>query len=511
VPPQRPPVATVEPLPELAPPVSNLAQLVTGHALLRPGDVALVQPEPLRRSLTWSELEDRVAAVASGLATYGLVAGHRVGLHGPNSTEFVVAYLAALLAGFVAVPLNPESTPDELGSAVKATGTRVLLSATEVALPDVRTLPLTEPGLARVAEQGDRPVTSPADPETLAVLLHTAGTSGDPKVVTLTHRALLSHLEHFHAYGVVDPQTVVLAVLPLFHVFGLNAVLGSWARAGARLVVQDGTDDLLRVVVDEQVTNLPVAPSVLYRLLNTEGAARSLSGLTTVVSGAAPLPTQLASDFLARTGLRVEQGYGLTEAGPGVTVTLGGPLAGPGHVGRALPGVELRVGDGSDETEPAEIRIRGRNLFSGYWPDGHGGPDADGWFATGDIGYLKEGELFLVDRARELIGVSGFNVYPAEVETVIGDLEGVREVAVIGRLDPSAGERVVAFVVGSGVTPDLVAAHCAERLPRFKRPAAVHLVEELPRGATGKIRKGALRRLDALADQGPLPDGQDSP
>ncbi len=480
--------------------VFNVSDLITYQANVRPGAVALVQPVPSRRTLTWSQLETRVSAVASGLAAYGLVAGHRVALRAPNSIEFVIAYFAALRAGFVAVPMNPESSEPELQTMLADSGARVLLSAGRADVPGIRTLSLTEQGLTRIAAGATGPVLSPPDRESLAVLLYTAGTSGDPKAAMLSHRALLSHVEHLLPYGVVTEQTVVLALLPLFHVFGLNAVLGSWALAGATLVIEDGMDDLLSIIVEERVTFLPVAPAVIYRLLQQEDLTGSLVGIATVVSGAAPLPSALGAALTERTGLRVDQGYGLTEAAPGVTVTLGGAILGPGHVGRALPGVDLRIGDGSDQSEPAEIWIRGDNLFSGYWPDGRDGPDRDGWFASGDIGYLSHGELFLVDRARELIIVNGFNVYPAEVENAIREVPGVDAVAVIGRAYQRTGEQVVAFVAGTGVTEQQIVEHCAWRLARFKRPAEVHLVAELPRGATGKVKKGELRQLMSAPD-----------
>ncbi|MET1008079.1 MAG: class I adenylate-forming enzyme family protein [Propionibacteriaceae bacterium] len=483
--------------------VTNLADLVTYQANVRPHGVALVKPAPERQALTWSELETQVSAVAAGLAAHGLVAGHRVALHGPNSVEFVVAYFAALRAGFVCVPLNPDATADELQTMLHDSGARAVLSAGEVDVAGVRVLPLTPAGLAALAADGVGPVLSPPDREALAVLLYTAGTSGDPKAAMLTHRALLSHLEHLASFAIADSDTVVLALLPLFHVFGLNAVLGTWVLAGATLVVEDGPDDMLRIIAEEHVTNLPVAPSILFRLLQHDDLAAQLTGVQTVVSGAAPLTSSLESAFTERTGIRIEQGYGLTEAAPGVTVTFGTKISGPGHVGRALPGVELRIGDGSDEAEPAEIWIRGQNLFSGYWPDGHGGPDADGWFATGDIGYLEAGELFLVDRARELIIVNGFNVYPAEVENVIREVPGVDAVAVIGRPHERTGEQVVAFVAGTGISDEQIMDHCTERLARFKRPAEVFEVSELPRGATGKIKKGALRQLMSTP-RGPL-------
>ena len=274
--------------------------------------------------------------------------------------------------------------------------------------------------------------------------------------------------------------------------FGLNAVLGGWLRSGARLVVLDD-DGFFDVVPGEQVTHLPTAPALLARILCDERCATHLTSLTAVVCGAAALPEELRQEFAARTRLRVDQGYGLTEAAPGVSTTLGGPVLSHGHVGRPLPGVEVRIGTGRDSDEPGEILIRGANLFSGYWPDGADGPDADGWFATGDVGYLRDGELFLLDRVRERITVSGFPVYPAEVEEAILELPGVSSVAVVGRPDARTGEQVVAFVTGSSLTPEAVEAHCATRLARFKRPGAVTVVDTLPRGATGQVRKGRLR------------------
>jgi long-chain acyl-CoA synthetase len=477
-----------------------VAELVSRQALTRPEAQALVQPYPSRRSVTWAELDAQVSSVAAGLASHGLVAGHRVALCAPNSIEFVVAYFAALRAGFVCVPLNPEATASELSLLLSDSGARLLLASDPDrdlggSRPGLGVLPLTQAGLAALATEATGSVLSPPDREALAVLLYTAGTSGEPKAVMLTHRALLSHLEHFDTYGVVDEQTVVLGMLPLFHVFGLNAVLGAAVLGGATTVLTDGADDLLQVVPAERINNLPVAPSLLYRLLASDDLGGVLSGVRTVVSGAAPLSAQVATSFTEATGLRIEQGYGLTEAAPGVTATFGSETGGPGHVGRPLPGVDVRIGDGRDESEPAEIWIRGDNLFSGYWPDGHDGPGPDGWFATGDIGYLSDGELVLVDRARELILVNGFNVYPAEVESVIREVPGVEAVAVVGRPDERSGEQVVAFVAGTGLTAEPILEHCAVRLARFKRPAEVRLLDVLPQGATGKIRKGALRQL----------------
>jgi long-chain acyl-CoA synthetase len=472
---------------------TNLADLVTHQAETQPEGVALVQPGPVRRTMTWAELDRQIDAVAAGVGAHGLVAGHRVAICGPNSIEFVVAYFAALRAGYVAVPINPESTARELRAMINDCGARVLFTAEPQPIEGVHQIALSPDGLDDLSTVGALPVSSPRDSEALAVLLYTAGTSGEPRAAMLSHRALLSHLHSIASFKIIDRDSVVLAMLPLFHVFGLNAVLGSWAASGARLVIMNGFEGFAYVLTEEHITNVPLAPSVLARILEDERALASLRSVTTVVSGAAPLAVDLREQFTARTGLRVEQGYGRTEAAPGVTATLGGDLLGHGHVGRPLPGVEVRIGDGAEPTEPGEIWIRGDNLFSGYWPDGDGGPSKLGWFPTGDIGYVLDGELFLVDRARELIIVNGFNVYPAEVEEAIAELPGVESVAVVGRPHRRTGEQVVAFVTAAGLSVEAINEHCAERLAKFKRPSLVELVDELPRGVTGKVQKGVLR------------------
>jgi long-chain acyl-CoA synthetase len=196
-----------------------------------------------------------------------------------------------------------------------------------------------------------------------------------------------------------------------------------------------------------------------------------------------------------------------------VTSTLCSATVKPGSVGSALPGVQLRLVDEHGRTpdgeDPGEIWIRGESLFSGYWPDGAGGPDAQGWWATGDVGFLDpDGDLFLVDRLKELVIVSGFNVYPVEVEDVVSEVDGVTDVGVIGVADPTTGEAVVAYVRAPGRDPDeLVAAvrdHCARRLARFKQPSRVEVVDELPKTVTGKVQKGRLRGLERRRTTGLL-------
>lgn len=472
---------------------ANLSGVITRHAAQRPQRLALV--EPGSRAVTWAELERLVTEVAAGLGGAGLLAGQRVGLDGRNSIDWVVGYLGALRAGFVVVPTDPDESTGDRDALLADTGARAVLT-TRTPAPDDRipALALTAEGLAELASE-QAAVASPPDPEALAVLATTQGTSSDPKIVMLSHRALLAHLEQAQAYGIVDGDSVALGVLPFFHAYGLNAVLGTSLAVGARLVIPAADSwDLVSVIESERVDNLPITPGLLYRLAEVPDVADRLSGVRTVIVGGAPLPWRLGSRFTELTGLRVERGYGLTEASPGVTSTVGGEILGPSHVGRPLPGVQVRVGDGLDPSEPGEISIRGANLFSGYWPDGDGHPGADGWFATGDLGYQADGELFLVDRTREVVAVSGFTVYPSEVEQLIRQLSEVEAVAVVAR-GAAAGGGMVAFVAGQGVTEDLVTDFVQTRLPAFKRPQDIRVLDDLPRGVTGVVRRSQLRRL----------------
>jgi long-chain acyl-CoA synthetase len=363
-----------------------------------------------------------------------------------------------------------------------------------------------------VSAAGD-PVLSPRDVEALAVLLYTSGTSGRPRGAMLTHRALLANIDSASRTDPppVSPDDIVLGVLPLSHIYGLNAVLGQVLLHGATLVLgrRFDSEETLRLIAAEHVTCVPVAPPVIAAWLRRDDAPAQLASVRTVLSGAAPLADRVVAAFRERTGLTVEQGYGLTEAAPVVTSTIGTPTFKPGSTGRALPGVEVRVVDDAGRDagpdDPGEIWVRGRNLFSGYWPDGDGAPEPGGWLATGDIGFLDgDGDLFLVDRLKELVIVSGFNVYPSEIEDVVCEVAGVRECAVIGVPDETTGEAVIAYVVSEPAHPGgdealvlHIREHCAQRLARFKVPVMISVVTDLPHSATGKVAKGRLRAANA--------------
>jgi long-chain acyl-CoA synthetase len=317
----------------------------------------------------------------------------------------------------------------------------------------------------------------------------------------LSSRALLANLAQMAA---VDPplitrDDVVFLPLPLFHVFALNVGLGMALYAGATTVLAERFDavEALYAMAANRVSVVVGAPGMFVQWARHDLGA-VFASVRYALSGSAPLAPALAREYATR-GITLYEGYGLTEAAPAVTLNRAGK---PGSIGTPLPGVEIqrRDADGSPVTEdddPGELVVRGPNLFSGYWPIGDGGPDADGWFATGDIAVRDDdGDLLLVGRSSELVLVNGFNVYPAEVESVLRVQPGVAEVAVVGAADPETGEAVVAYVVpvaGAALDPERLVTAAAGSLAKFKLPRDVQIVDELPHTVTGKVMKWRLR------------------
>ncbi|MEU5530562.1 AMP-binding protein [Micromonospora chersina] len=487
------------------------------------------------RTLTWSALDASVTATARALAAAvppSAPDGHppRVAIAFGNTPDFVVTYLAVLRAGLVAVPVNPGFTARELRHVLADSGAVVLVGAAEVVdrvptgdLPALTAVHTTPPATA-----GDGAAGFPTrDGDDLAVLLYTSGTEGRPKGAMLSHRALAANHAQVDRIDppVVGPDDTVLLALPLFHAYGLNSGLGAVVHHGATgvLVDEPGPTGALDEIARHRVSVLVGVPSMFLAWADAAGdRPGALDSVRVAVCGAAPLPPAAGARFTEVTGHPVHVGYGLTETAPVLTSTLVGGEPKPGSIGRPLPGVELRLvgsdgaelwrdgvpaaeedadelhlSDDPEGTDPGQIVVRGDNLFDGYWPDGRGGPDPDGWWPTGDVAYAdSDGDLFLVDRLGELILVNGFNVYPHEVELVLQAHPGVAESAVLGMPHPRTGETVRAYVVraaGSTVTTEELLGHCARNLARFKCPTAVEFVDELPHSAIGKVRKTELR------------------
>jgi long-chain acyl-CoA synthetase len=468
----------------------NLAAMVEPHP---EGAVALVEGD---RQVTYGELRRRLGLLRGALLARGVKAGDRVAVVGPNRIELVEAYLAVLGVGAVVVPLNPQSPPAELERERRAVGVTEVLTTSAGEIDEL-------------VKSGYPPVpVADVDTDAVAVLCFTSGTAGSPRAAMLTHRSLRANVDQM-ASGPdrLRPDDVVLGVLPLFHVYGFGVALDATLSAGARLVLTPrfDPDDTLELIARQGVTIVPGAPPMWVAWARLDGAdAASFASVRQALSGAAKLPEEVAAAMEDRLGVVVREGYGLTEASPVVTTSVGiEPRR--GSVGQALDGVEVRVvdEDGVDvfDGDPGEIWVRGDNVFAGYWED----PEAtarvlspDGWLHTGDVAVTEDGYLYIVDRAKDLIIVSGFNVFPAEVEQVIAEAPGVAEVCVVGVAHETTGEAVRAFVVptpgaAERVTEDAVVAWCRQRLARYKCPTSVLVVDALPKGLGGKVLRRALR------------------
>lgn len=484
----------------------NLASVIEGH----PGDSPALHSRG--EVTTYGELRDQVARARGGLVARGIEPGDRVAIVAANNWYFVVAYLATLGAGAVAVPLNPQSPPPELERELTAVGARLALLG-PTARHAVDGLAADLPGYDGGVPIGDLLDAEPAplvdrDPTDVAVLLFTSGTAGAPRPAMLTHGNLLANVEQMLA----NPERpdgadeVTLCVLPLFHVFGLNALLGLALVVGSSVVLVERFDphSTLEAVASHGVTVLTGVPTMWSAWAGLPGASPdAVASVRLAVSGAAPLDPATRRAVRDRLGLDLIEGYGLTEASPAVTSGIGHD-APDGSIGLPLPGVEVRLVERSGEDalvgDPGEVWVRGPNVFPGYWQD----PEAtaavltpDGWLRTGDVAVVDDdGFLSLVDRAKDVIIVSGFNVFPAEVEEVLCRHPDVAAAAVVGVPHPHSGEAVKAFVVlepGAHIDEDVLVEHAGRHLARYKAPTTVAFVDQLPHGVTGKVLRRTLR------------------
>ena len=493
----------------------NLAHLLDGHD---PNSVALISRN---RVTTYGELSERVGRLRGGLIAAGVQPGDRVAIACGNNTTFVLGYLATLGVGAVAVPLNPISPAPELARELRVVSpSAALLDPSVVAawreLGDDVTSTIR---LTIVAEGGGLPGAVPIDEllaaepapvvevaaDATAALMFTSGTAGPPRAAMLTHGNLLANLDQLDSAGDrLLPSDVVYGVLPLFHIFGLNVVLGGALRAGAAVLLVHRFDPTTAIesFTQRRVTVVPGAPPLWVAFANFDDLpGDAFASVRLALSGASRLSPTTAERMRQRFGVEIYEGYGLTEAGPVVTSSVGG--ARPGSVGRVLAGQEVRLVDAHGEDamvgDAGEIWVRGPNVFAGYF----GEPEAshrvvtdDGWLRTGDIGTVDdEGYLYLVDRAKDMIIVSGFNVYPMEVEEVLAAHPAVAEVGVVGVPHPHDGEAVKAYVVlaaGARTDEESLIEHAHDYLARYKCPSKVMFVDELPRHASGKLIRRQL-------------------
>ena len=494
----------------------NLAHIIDGHA---PDRVAIINRGV---ETTYGQLRDNVARVRGGLAALGVAQGDRVALLCGNGLSFVETYLAALGLGAVVVPMNPQSPSPEVVHEIATVGANVVLvepaaagawnGVDRAAIPSVRHVIAAEAATIEADTTYDDLLTADpldiveVDADALALLIFTSGTAGSPRAAILSHGNLLANLDQGRsAAGRIQHDDIVYGVLPMFHIFGLNVVLALTLANGATLVLVQRFDPstALDTIRERGVTVIPGAPPLWLAFSHfDEAPADSFASVRLALTGAAKMPEEAIRRLRDRFGLELAEGYGLTEASPVVTSSAGLPIK-IGSVGKVLDGMAVRLvdesGDDVLEGDSGEIWVKGPNVFQGYLGDLEQTArvlTTDGWLRTGDIAVTdKEGYLYLVDRAKDLIIVSGFNVYPAEVEDVIAKHPAVADVGVAGVPHPHTGEAVKAWVVtrpGMAVDEDTVIAWCSERLARYKAPSKILFVDQLPRNVSGKLLRRSL-------------------
>ncbi|KXJ66635.1 malonyl-CoA synthase [Achromobacter xylosoxidans] len=504
---------------------ANLYAVLQGGFPKDRSKVALETPD---LQYTWDDIERATACLANLLQSLNLPDGARVAVQVEKSPEALLLYLATLRAGLVYLPLNTAYRESEieyfLGNAepsVVVCASKnlewVKRAADKAGCPHVFTLDEDRTGTLLEAA-GSLPQTFRTvqrKPDDLAAILYTSGTTGRSKGAMLSHGNLAANARTLHEYWGWREDDVLLHMLPIFHVHGLFVASHGALLAGARMIWLPKLDADQALHYLPQSTVMMGVPTYYVRLLADPRFNREVcANMRLFISGSAPLLAETFSDFKERSGHPILERYGMSET---VMLTsnpydpaLGERLA--GTVGRALPGVQVRVVDDAGKPlaagEIGNVQVRGPNVFSGYWRMPEKTREEfteDGWFKTGDVGRwggesagraAPDDYLSIVGRSKDLIISGGYNVYPKEIETLIDDMPGVSESAVIGVPHPDFGEAVVAVVVpkdGASLDASAMQAELKSRIANFKVPKRVHIIDQLPRNTMGKVQKNVLR------------------
>ncbi len=487
----------------------NLASIVTESAARAPEAVA-VRLAPIE--LTYAELDDRSARLATLLREKGVEQGDRVGVMLPNVLEFPIAYYGVLRAGGVVVPMNVLLKRREIAFYLEDSGARLLLAwhgfAAEArdgaADAGVELIEVEPEAFAELL--GDcEPTTALAgtDEEDTAVILYTSGTTGKPKGAELTHFNLSRNSDiASRTTSDVKAGDVVLGALPLFHSFGQTVSMNASLRVGATLTLLPKFDpgEALEIMQRDEVTHFYGVPTMYGALLHHPGReGYDTSTLRICITGGASMPVEVLRGFEEEFGCELLEGYGLSETSPVACVNHPGRPRKPASIGTPIEEVEMKVVDENDEEVPqgevGEIVVRGHNVMKGYWQRPEATEEAmrGDWFHTGDMARVDEdGYYFIVDRKKDLIIRGGYNVYPREVEEVLYEHPKIREAAVLGVPHDEWGEEIGAAVVlheGEELAPEEVGEYVKERIAAYKYPRVVWFLDDLPKGPTGKILK----------------------
>jgi long-chain acyl-CoA synthetase len=486
----------------------NLATLLTASAE-RDGDHVAVKLDDAE--LSYAALDAASARVAGLLVERGISRGDRVGIMLPNVPYFPVCYYGVLRAGGVVVPMNVLLKRREVAFYLKDSGAKLLFAwhgfaedAQAGAEDAGAECVIVAPGEFDETIAAAEPLTEVVDTDDAdtAVILYTSGTTGTPKGAELTHSNLRRNAEIARDLFNADSDAVTLGALPLFHSFGQTCSMNATFLAGGTLTMIPRFDPgkALEIIQRDRVNIFMGVPTMYGALLHQPGREESdTSTLKLCVSGGSALPVELLRGFEEAFGAKILEGYGLSETSPVASFNHPDRERKPGSIGTPVAGVEMKVVDDEGNDVPAgevgEIVIRGHNVMKGYWerPDATEETIRDGWFHSGDMATVDDdGYFFIVDRKKDLIIRGGYNVYPREIEEVLYEHPAVREAAVLGLPHDEYGEEVGAAVVlkdGESATPEELREFCKEQVAAYKYPRHVWLVDDLPKGPTGKILK----------------------
>lgn len=511
------------PLAEIAIPEVSLTGLILERARRYADKPALIEGFS-GRTLTYSELAEKVERAAASLHRRGFVQGDCLAIFSPNVPEYAIAFHAASHLGGVVTTINPLYTAEEVAHQLKDAGAKYLV--TVPALLDKAVAAASQAALEEIfvfgeAEgatsfdsllEGDEhvPPASINPREDICALPYSSGTTGLPKGVMLTHHNLVSNMCQMEQMNLFDEDDTLICVLPLFHIYGLMVILNLGLYKGSTIITvpRFELEDFLRLLQEYRVTFAHVVPPILLALAKHPAVDNyDLSNLRTVFSGAAPLGEAVTLACIERLNCKVRQGYGMTETSPATHCT--GSDAGNtkhGSVGMCVPNTEAKLvdvdtGEAVGAGKRGELWVRGPQVMKGY----HNRPDAtratvdkEGWLHTGDVGYVDEdGHLFIVDRVKELIKYKGFQVAPAELEAILLSHPAIADAAVIPSPDEEAGEVPKAFVVLKGeVTPEEIKAFVAERVAPHKKIRRLEVIDQIPKTASGKILRRVLKERE---------------
>ena len=515
------------PLPDVEIPEQSLPAYVLERAV-ELGDKPALIDGPTGRVLTYAQLADQAARLAGGLRARGFGPGDVLGVMAPNLPEYAVLFHGVAMAGGTITTVNPTYTSHEVHHQLTDAGASLLVTipmflevasqgAEGTGVDDIFVLGEATDGAGSALELFGEPLAEAVavDPrDDVVVLPYSSGTTGLSKGVMLTHHNLVANIAQVLAASGMDDSDVVMAVLPFFHIYGMQVLMNTGLRAGATIVTMPRFDleEFLSLHQQYGITRSFVAPPIVVGLAKHPIVDQyDLSHVRQIFSGAAPLSAELAAEASARLGCEVVQGYGMTEMSPVSHLTTVGGFK-PGSVGVTAPSTETRIVDPASGASlgvdaDGEVWVRGPQVMKGYLNNDAATAetlDADGWLHTGDIGHIDaDGHLFIVDRLKELIKFKGFQVPPAELEALLLTHPAVADAAVIGLPDEEAGEIPVGYVVlrpGAEVSTDDIQAFVAEQVAHYKQVRVLHVVDEIPKSASGKILRRVLRDQAAAGD-----------